>query len=57
MEEHIITMNEGKCKYNTMVGCNGGACYKCGWNPRVAKERTTKILRVRAQSSEVMVIG
>ena len=40
-----------KCTYNSQVDCNAPACWKCGWNPRVAKERIDKLLHIRARSS------
>ena len=33
------------CPYNVAIDCYEHKCNSCGWNPRVAKERTEKILQ------------
>lgn len=34
------------CKYNHQVDCsNATKCYRCGWNPQVAKQRAQRIRR------------
>ncbi len=31
------------CDHNEHILCDGGACFRCGWNPKVAAERKAKI--------------
>lgn len=32
------------CAGNEGIACDKGNCQKCGWNPKVAKERLDKFL-------------
>jgi hypothetical protein len=35
---------EQPCLYNEGCSCLKKECWKCGWNPKVAKARTEKIM-------------
>lgn len=35
--------NVPSCKQNPGVGCAGGACDRCGWNPAVEARRKIRI--------------
>ena len=35
--------NVSNCKFNVGVGCAGGACERCGWNPSVEARRKMRI--------------
>lgn len=39
------------CKYNYHIDCNPvkGECWRCGWNPEVAKERKKEYLDVNSK--------
>lgn len=34
-----------QCPHNSECRCRSMTCYKCGWNPEVAKQRSAKILK------------
>ena len=53
MDEFEIAGKETKCKYNAMVDCRGGACLKCGWNPKAAQERIQRMMCKRIQNRGV----
>lgn len=36
---------EYECIYNHVCACSNRKCDDCGWNPEVAKDRMTEILR------------
>lgn len=38
------------CPHNDAVVCDKKKCYKCGWNPTVAKARMEKIQTVEVKS-------
>lgn len=47
-DEYVSINNSSNCKYNTFVECEPNKrlpreCRKCGWNPKVCKERKEKI--------------
>ena len=53
MDEFEMAGKETKCKYNAMVDCRGGACLKCGWNPKAAQERIQRMMCKRIQNRGV----
>ncbi len=36
---------ERVCQYNEDVICDSAECHRCGWDPKVAKERLESIVR------------
>lgn len=47
IKNDIVRDESGKiiCHHNPECRCDQKACYRCGWNPKVAKARSEKILR------------
>ena len=39
------------CKYNKSVGCEAQKCEKCGWNPKVARERVDLFVKGGAKKN------
>ena len=43
------------CLFNEAVLCNEQKCEKCGWNPKVAKDRLSKFCAERGVQNPVRV--